>query len=71
MPHIQIKNTEQQRQWLNTDCIETVTDTMASPMEVSIMMRDGGEVMLRGKEALHFLDAYQRLCVAQQRPEVG
>ena len=72
MPHIQIKDCKEQRQWINTDSIVLVNDeTAISPMAVYIRVLAGEDIQLRGKHALRFLDEYQRLCVAQQRPEVG
>lgn len=70
MPHIQIRNQEAERRWINTDNIESVTELPSVP-EVHIEMNSRASHILRGKEALRFLDDYQRLCVAHERPEVG
>lgn len=82
MPHIQYATGK----WINTDNIETVEHeiievrrpsssshigTMVEQPQVSIIMVSRQAVLLRADSATTFLAEYQRLCVAQQRPEVG
>lgn len=73
MPHIQVNlDSPTERRWINTDHIESVVDEKCvSPMKVRVVMTTGREHILRGIEALRFLDTYCATCVSTQRPDVG
>ena len=67
MPHIQISK----RRWINSDHIVEVRDHQTSPPSVGLYLSTNLTMDLIGNDASRFLAEYQRLCVAQQRPEVG
>ncbi len=72
MPHIHFKHGYVDRV-INTDQIVTVAydDAVQSKPLVFIVTTTNNEYRLVGDNADEFWAKYQRLCVAQQRPEVG
>ena len=66
MAHIKIKDTPVE-QYINTDHVEYVEGT-----EDAVCVKCGKrEYIFRGEDARRFMEQYQRLCIAHQRPEVG